>query len=192
MQVGLLGGSFDPIHHGHLLVAQAAVEALALDELWFVPAREQPFKAGTHAAAAAHRAEMVRLAIAGEPHFRLEPVELERPGPSYTVDTLRALGAREPGVAFTLLVGADAAAELELWREAAALPSLARIVVFARAGAPPPASRLVQGSITVPSLEVSATAIRARVAAGRSIRYWVPEAVATYVAAHGLYRNGAG
>ena len=188
--IGLLGGSFDPIHHGHLLVAQAAVEALGLHELWFVPAREQPFKQGRHSAPAAHRARMVELAIAGEPRFRLEPLELERPGPSYTVDTLRLLRAREPGAAFTLLVGADAAAELELWREAAALPELARIVAFARAGAPAPPSALVAESITVPSLDISATAIRGRAAAGRSIRYWVPEDVAEYVAAHGLYRNG--
>ncbi|MCU0620222.1 MAG: nicotinate-nucleotide adenylyltransferase [Gemmatimonadales bacterium] len=190
--IGLLGGSFDPIHHGHLLVAQAAVEALGLDELRFVPAREQPFKAGRHGATAAQRAAMVRLAIDGEPRFRMEPMELERAGPSYTVDTLRALAAREPGAAFTLLVGADAALELALWREAPVLPTLARIVVFARAGSPPPASPLVSGVIAVPSLDVSATAIRERVATGRSIRYWVPDAVAAYVAEHGLYRNGTG
>ena len=188
--IGLLGGSFDPIHHGHLLVAQAAVEALGLAELRFVPAREQPFKRGRHGAEAVDRARMVELAVAGEPRFRVERLELERPGPSYTVDTLRALRAREPGAAFTLLIVADAAAELELWREAAALPALARIVAFARAGAPAPRSALVAETITVPSLEISATAIRDRVAAGRSIRYWVPEAVAEYVAAHGLYRNG--
>jgi nicotinate-nucleotide adenylyltransferase len=188
--IGLLGGSFDPIHHGHLLVAQAAVEQLGLEELRFVPAREQPFKQGRHAATAADRAQMVALAIAGEPRFRLESLELERPGPSYTVDTLRALRRREPGAAFALLVGADTVAELELWREAALLPSLARIVAFARAGAQAPPSALVAETIAVPSLDVSATAIRGRVAAGRSIRYWVPERVAEYVAAHGLYRNG--
>jgi nicotinate-nucleotide adenylyltransferase len=121
----------------------------------------------------------------------VERLELERPGPSYTVDTLRALRAREPGAAFTLLVGADAAAELELWREAAELPSLARIVAFARAGAPASTSALVAETIRVPSLEISATAIRDRAAAGRSIRYWVPDSVAEYVATHGLYRNGA-
>jgi nicotinate-nucleotide adenylyltransferase len=189
--IGLLGGSFDPIHHGHLLVAQAAVEALGLEQLRFVPAREQPFKQGRHGAPAADRARMVELAIEGVPGFRVERLELERPGPSYTVDTLRALRAREPGAAFTLLVGADAAAELELWREAAELPSLARIVAFARAGAPAPTSALVAETIRVPSLEISATAIRDRAAAGRSIRYWVPDSVAEYVATHGLYRNGA-
>jgi nicotinate-nucleotide adenylyltransferase len=189
--IGLLGGSFDPIHHGHLLVAQAAVEALGLEELRFVPANQQPFKLGRHAAPAADRARMVELAIAGEPRFRVERVELERPGPSYTVDTLRALHAREPGAAFTLLIAADAAGELDLWREAAVLPSLARIVAFARAGAPAPASALVAETIRVPSLEISATAIRERVAAGRSIRYWVPDAVADYLAGRGLYRTGS-
>jgi nicotinate-nucleotide adenylyltransferase len=190
--IGLLGGSFDPIHHGHLLVGQAAVEQLGLAELRFVPAGEQPFKRGRHAASAAQRAEMVALAIAGEPRFRLERAEVERTGPSYTVDTLRALRAREPGTEFALLVGADAAAELPLWHEAAALPGLARIVVFERGGEAAPASPLVGGRIAVPALEVSATAIRARAAAGLSIRYWVPDAVAEYVARHGLYRNGAG
>ncbi|HEX5634338.1 MAG TPA: nicotinate-nucleotide adenylyltransferase [Gemmatimonadales bacterium] len=190
--IGLLGGSFDPIHHGHLLVGQAAVEQLGLEELRFMPAGEQPFKRGRHAVAAERRAEMVALAIAGEPRFRLERAEVERPGPSYTVDTLRALRAREPGAEFAVLVGADAAAELPLWHEAAELPRLARIVVFERAGEAAPASPMVTGRIAVPALELSATAIRARVAAGLSIRYWVPDAVADYVAAHGLYRNGAG
>ncbi len=190
--IGLLGGSFDPVHHGHLLAGQAAIEALGLAELRFVVAREQPFKAGRHAAPAGLRARMVELAIAGEPRFRCERVELERPGPSYTVDTLRALRAREPGAAFTLLVGADAARELGAWREAPALPGLARIVVFARAGEAPPASPLVHGTIAVPAVDISASAVRERVRQGRSIRYWVPDAVAACIAEHGLYADGAG
>ncbi|HEU5169880.1 MAG TPA: nicotinate-nucleotide adenylyltransferase [Gemmatimonadales bacterium] len=185
--VGLLGGSFDPIHHGHLLVGLAAVEALGLESLRFVPAREQPFKRGRHEATPEQRAAMVALAIAGEPRFALERTELDRPAPSYTVDTLRALKAREPDTEFVLLVGADAAAELESWREADALPRLARIVAFARAGTPAPASRLLWRTLTVPAIDISATEVRARVRAGAPVRWRVPDAVAGYIAAEGLY-----
>lgn len=185
--VGLLGGSFDPIHHGHLIVGQIAAEALGLDELRFVPAREQPFKQGRHGAPAADRAAMLELAVAGTPGFALERVELDRPGPSYTVDTLTALRARDPAAKLTLLLGADAAAELDVWHRAAELPGLARIVVFSRPGTPIPVSPLIAGTVKVPAIEISATEIRARVRVGRSIRYWVPDAVAEYIVRHRLY-----
>ena len=187
MKIGLFGGSFDPVHHGHLIVGQAAAEALGLDELRFVPAREQPFKLGQHAAPAADRAAMLELAVQGAPRLSVERLELERPGPSYTVDTLRALAARLPGAAFTLLLGADAAAELEAWHEARALPGLARIVVFARGKTAVPASPLIAAAVEVPRIEISATEIRRRVRTGLPIRYWVPDAVARYVAEHRLY-----
>ena len=187
MKIGLFGGSFDPVHHGHLIVGQAAAEALGLDELRFVPAREQPFKLGQHAAPAADRAAMLELAVQGAPRLSVERLELERPGPSYTVDTLRALVARHPGAALTLLLGADAARELEDWHEAGALPGLARIVVFARGSTAVPDSRLIAGVVEVPRIEISATEIRRRVRAGLPIRFWVPDAVAGYVAGHRLY-----
>jgi nicotinate-nucleotide adenylyltransferase len=190
--VGLFGGSFDPIHHGHLLVAQAAAETLGLGEIRFVPAREQPFKAGDHAASAEDRAAMVERAVEGAAGMRLERIELDRVGPSYTVDTLRALHAREPGTSFVLLVGSDAATGLPRWHEAPEVGRLARIVAFGRAGdtggALPPGIEL----ISVPAVEISSTAIRERVRRGQSIRYWVPDAVAEFIAARGLYRDGAG
>ena len=130
---------------------------------------------------------MLDLAVAGEPGFAVERVELDRPGPSYTADTLLALRAREPEADLTLLLGADAAAELGAWHRAAELPGLARIAVFARPGAPVPASPLIAAVVTAPAIEISATEIRRRVRAGRSIRYWVPDAVAEYVARHRLY-----
>jgi nicotinate-nucleotide adenylyltransferase len=187
--IALFGGSFDPIHHGHLLVAQAVVEALGLEELRFVPAGQQPFKAGRHGAPAEHRAAMVELAIAGEPRFALERSEVLRPGPSYTIETLRELAGREPGRELVLVVGADAAAEMPTWREGPAIPGLARVVAFARGGGAVPALPHVWRTVAVPAIEISATEVRRRARAGRSLRYWVPEAVAEHVAAHGLYRT---
>ncbi len=185
--IGLFGGSFDPVHHGHLIVAQVAAETLGLSQVRFVPAREQPFKLGRHGAPAEHRAAMLDLAMAGAPGFVVERVELERPGPSYTVETLRALLAREPGIEIALLLGADAAAELEAWRSAAEIPVLARVVVFARPGTAIPRSPLIARTIQVPAIDISATGIRRRVREGLPIRYWVPDTVAKYIAEHRLY-----
>lgn len=188
--VGLLGGSFDPVHHGHLLVAQAVLEGLGLETVRFVPAREQPFKRGRHGATAEQRAAMVALAIADEPRFALERAELDRPAPSYTVDTLRALKAREPGLELVLLVGADAAGELSSWREAAEIPRLARVATFARPGAPAPEAPGIWRTVAVPAIDISATEVRERVRAGKPIRWFVPDAVARYVVAEGLYLDG--
>lgn len=185
--IGLFGGSFDPIHHGHLLVAQAVCEALDLTELRFVPARESPFKQGRHRTEAETRARMVALAIAGEPRFRLERAELDRPGPSYTIDTLCQLHQREPGQRWALLLGADSARDLPLWREAAALHQLADLVVFARAGTAAPELPWPVRTVTVPAIEISATQIRRRAAAGQSLRYWVPTPVAEVIQQERLY-----
>jgi nicotinate-nucleotide adenylyltransferase len=189
--VGLFGGSFDPVHHGHLIVGQVASETLGLDTLRFVPAREQPFKRGRHAAPPAARAAMLDLAVAGFPGFEVERAELERPAPSYTVETLRLLREREPGIALTLLLGADAAGELAGWREAEEVARLAEIVVFARPGSDVPESPLIRRAIRVPSIDISATEIRRRVRDGRSIRYWVPDEVAEYITRHRLYLDPA-
>ena len=185
--IGLLGGSFDPVHHGHLIVGQVAAEKLRLDELRFVLAREQPFKRGKHHTSAEQRAAMLSLAVAGTPGFAVELSELERPGPSYTVDTLRALRKREPGADFILLLGADAAVDLPAWREVDQIPRLAHVVVFARPGSPAPESPLVSAVVEVPEIDISATEVRNRVRRGQSIRYWVPDAVAEYIKTHRLY-----
>jgi nicotinate-nucleotide adenylyltransferase len=185
--IALFGGSFDPIHHGHLITARAAVEALGLEAVWFVPVREQPFKVGRHGAPAELRARMVALAIAGEPGFALERAEIERPGPSYTIETLRHLQRREPGRSFALLIGADAARDLPQWREAEAVARLARLVVFRRPGTEPPTLPWPCEVIETPAIDISATEIRRRVAARRSIRYWVPDAVARVIETERLY-----
>ena len=183
----LFGGSFDPVHVGHLVVAEAAAEQLGM-AVRFLPAREQPFKGTAHVASAVQRAAMLDLAVAGNPQFKVERIELDLPSPSYTVPTLRALAAREPGNRFVLLLGADAARDLPAWFEVEALPGLADVVAFARAGAEPARHRLVSRVIEVPAVDISATDIRARVGARRSIRYLVPEPVRQYIAEHGLYR----
>ena len=185
--VGLFGGSFDPVHHGHLIVGTVAAEKLQLDSLRFVPAREQPFKVGRHRTSAEHRAAMLSLAIAGMSGFSVERSELERPGPSYTVDTLRHLREREPGAEFVLLLGADAAADLPAWREAGQLRDLARVAVFARPGVPVAKSPWISTVIEVPAIDISATEVRRRVRQGLPVRYWVPDRVAEYITKHRLY-----
>jgi nicotinate-nucleotide adenylyltransferase len=185
--IGLLGGSFDPVHHGHLIVGQVARERLGLEVLRFMPAREQPFKQGRHQASPEDRAAMLSLAIGDTAGFAVELAELNRPGPSYTVDTLEQLRRREPGVEFVLLLGADAAAELPAWHKAHRIPDLARVVVFARSATSVPASATVSSIIEVPAIDISATEIRNRIRRGQSVRYWVPDPVAEYISAHRLY-----
>jgi nicotinate-nucleotide adenylyltransferase len=183
----LFGGSFDPVHLGHLVVAEVVGETLGAT-VRFLPARAQPLKRAAHGATPEQRAHMLELAVAGNPRLAVEPIELTLPAPSYTVRTLAALAAREPGNRFTLLLGADAAHELAAWHDVEALPRLADLVVFTRPGTTPPRHPLIQRVIEVPALAISATLVRDRVRAGRSIRYLVPEAVREYIAAHGLYR----
>jgi nicotinate-nucleotide adenylyltransferase len=185
--IGLLGGSFDPVHHGHLIVGRVASEQLGLASLRFVPAREQPFKQGRHGSSAEHRAAMLSLAISGTAGFELELCELERPGPSYTVHTLEEVRRRQPEPELVLLLGADAAADLPAWHQANRVAGLARIVVFARPGSAVPRSPFIAQVIEVPAIDISATEVRRRVRQGLPIRYWVPDPVAEYIARHQLY-----
>jgi nicotinate-nucleotide adenylyltransferase len=184
--IGLLGGSFDPIHNGHLSTAHSLLNQLRLSEIRFVVAREQPLKKG-HGASAEHRARMVQLAIQDMAGFVCETIELSRPEPSYTVDTLRALKAREPEEEWVVLLGSDAARDLDRWREAAEVARLARVVVFGRAGEPIAESPLISATATVPAVEISATEVRNRVREGRPIERLVPPAVARYILQNRLY-----
>lgn len=185
MHVGVFGGSFDPVHHGHLIVAMEASRALGLDEVRFVPAREQPFKRGGAAAGPADRLAMLRLACTDVPEFVVDPRECERPGPSYTVDTLQSLQADRPDDTLSLLIGSDAAVDFPAWRAASTIRELATVVVLARPGVPTPPG--FDRTVAVPAIDISATAIRARVRAGESIRFLVPDAVERYIAEHRLY-----
>jgi len=182
VRVGVFGGSFDPIHHGHLIAAAALAETLELDEVRLVIAARQPLKAAGHAATGEQRAAMVELALRGDPRLRADRRELAREGPSFMVDTLRSLRAERPDDTLVLLLGADAAAGLDHWREPDAIWALCQVEAFAREG-------IGEAGIQVPRVDISSTAIRARVRAGRSIRYWVPERVAEFIVAHRLYRE---
>jgi nicotinate-nucleotide adenylyltransferase len=185
---GVLGGSFDPVHHGHLIAADRAAEALGLDRVLFVPCARQPLKPRGPVAPPEDRRAMLALALAGHPRFVLEPMELERPAPSFTVDTLRALRERQPRERFVLILGADAASQLPRWRAADEVARLAEIAVLTRPGVPEVASAFVAHFVAMPAIEISASEIRARCLAGKSIRYLVPDAVAEYIGRQRLYQ----
>ncbi|MHB1071084.1 MAG: nicotinate-nucleotide adenylyltransferase [Gemmatimonadaceae bacterium] len=187
MRIGILGGTFDPPHLGHWLAAVGAAEALAMDEVVWVPAAQQPLKTGVSSTEAVHRLAMARLAVQGDGRFRVDSLEMERGGVSFMVDTLRVYRERHPDAALFLLLGSDAAAALPKWREPEVIRVLAEIVVLTRGGV---AVELPTGVRALPTrrVDLSATEIRERVAAGRSIRGFVPDAVAAYIATHGLYR----
>lgn len=189
-RLGIFGGTFDPPHTGHLLLALDALDHLALDQLVLVPAARQPLKAGVAMTAPEHRLAMTERLAAADSRLRVDGSEVARGGLSYTVDTVRALRAAHPDAELILLMGADTAATLPQWREPEALALLVQVAVAGR-GADPvqlPAGFRAQ-PFPMRRVDVSATEIRARVRAGRSIRGFVPDAVAEYIAAHGLYRN---
>lgn len=190
-RVGLMGGTFDPIHVGHLAIAVEARRALGLDEVVFVPAGRPWQKAAV--APAADRLAMTHLAVDGVEGCRVSAIEVDREGPTYTVDTLRALHAEDPEAEVWLLLGADALAGLESWREPDEIARLARIAVAARSGNAPRADA-VGAAVTVLQLEpveVSSREIRARLARGESVQGLVPAEVEAYIRAHGLYGAGA-
>ena len=179
MKIGIYGGSFNPVHRGHLLVAQAAAEELALDRIFFVPAAQSPFKPDQPPAPDAVRLQLLRLALAGKTNYEVDDQEIRRSGVSFTVDTLRAYVKNFPAVKLFYLIGADNAAKLNEWREAAELAQLAEFVAIPRPdGAtpvfPPPfRGRILHGF----PFAVSSSEIRARVKAGLSIENLVPTAV---------------
>ena len=183
-----MGGTFDPIHLGHLRAAENAREGLGLDEVRFLPAQVPPHRAAP-ASSARDRYAMVALATALNPHFVADDLELRREGPSYTVDTLARLRDERPADAVVLIVGSDTFPELPTWKDHDRLLEMCTIAVVTRPedgraeGDPPPAGR-----VPGPGLAVSATDIRRRVKEGLSIRYLVPETVADYIAKRGLYR----
>ena len=190
MKLGIYGGSFDPVHLGHLLVAQAAIEELGLDRLYFIPAAQSPFKPENKPAPDAARLQMLRLALAGHTNCEIDTQEIRRGGISYTVDTLRDYARRFPGAELFYLIGADHVAKLNEWREPAELARLAEFVVIPRPGGNPatfPAPFRGQRLRGFP-FAVSSSEIRARVKAGLSLENLVPAAVAEAIRNGKLYR----
>ena len=184
-KIGIFGGTFDPIHHAHLILARDALEQLQLDSVIFVPAAISPHKLGRIPAAAEIRLEMLRAAIEGEPYFCLDSMELERPAPSYTVDTMEALKRREPGAEFVLLIGEDNVSRLATWHRFSDLSKMVQFAVLDRTGLKTTHSYPVVRR----HLDISATDIRNRVARGQSIRYLVPPVVEKIIRERQLYRE---
>jgi nicotinate-nucleotide adenylyltransferase len=216
-RLGVFGGTFDPIHVAHLRCAEEAREQLGLDRVLFIPSASPPHKGGRAVASARDRLAMVRRAVARNPGFEVSPMELERRGRSYTVDTLRVLRERLPDTRLVLLLGLDAFREIGTWKEYEALFVLADMAVFSRPGHRSSNLRALlpiaaRGSfcysrsrrrlehrsgnqvifLDVTALDISATAIRRRAAQGRTIRYLVPPGVERYVSEHRLYARGSG
>jgi nicotinate-nucleotide adenylyltransferase len=188
-KIGLFGGSFDPVHLGHLLVAQAACEEAGLDRLFFIPAAQSPFKPDSAPASAAERLRLLRLALAGQSHYEIDEQELKRGGISYTIDTVRDYARRFPQAKFFYLIGADHAPSLPKWREAEELAGLVEFLAIPRPGqadavfAPPFRGRTLKGW----PLDVSASQIRERVKARRRIDHLTPPAVAEAIHNYHLY-----
>lgn len=197
MRLGLFGGTFDPIHLGHLILAEQCREACRLDRVWFVVAGEPPHKRGDRTPAH-HRLEMVRIAIAGHPTFEVSEIETSRPGPHYSVDTLETIRRQRPNDELYFLIGADSLVDLPLWREPDRIARMATLVVVNRPGIEVadlsqvpdlgPGTQPVQFA-TVPPIGIASSDLRQRFAEGRSVRYMIPRGVEAYIDAHGLYRN---
>jgi len=200
MRLGLFGGSFDPVHLAHLLLAECCREQARLDQVLFLPAAVPPHKRDVTLAPAEHRLEMLRLAVGGHPALAVSRYEIDRGGVSYTVDTLAHFREEDPTGELFLLLGADMLADLPHWREAARVCELAVPLVVHRPGAPEPAFKDLSSlasdarialfrehQVEMPPMGLSGTEIRRRVASGWSIRYRVPRAVEKYIHAHGLY-----
>jgi nicotinate-nucleotide adenylyltransferase len=196
-RIGILGGTFDPIHYGHLAIAEEARASMQLDQVLLVPAGHQPLKHGRHAATPQQRLEMARLACAPNPALSVSAIEVERPGPSYTVTTLEQLAGQTSAALFFLL-GADALADLYRWRAADRILELAQIVGITRPGYSPDLSGLraalptIESRLTLvegPRLEIASSDLRRRLAERRPIRYLTPDPVVEYIEEHGLYRQ---
>jgi len=200
MRLGIFGGTFDPVHNGHLLLAEQCREQCRLDQVWFIPAGVPPHKLTRTLAAGKARAEMLELAVAGHDSLHVDRRELERSDPCYTVETLAAIKAEDPTRKLFFLMGADSLAEFSTWREPGRVVELAELAVVNRGGAAPPdlgPLRALLGDalvsrihfVTMTGMDVSSSDIRRRISEGKSIRYMVPRAVECYIETHGLYRK---
>jgi nicotinate-nucleotide adenylyltransferase len=185
MRVGVFGGTFDPVHVGHLAIAHAALESLPLDRVVFVIARRSPLKERGPVAGEADRLQMLELAVADEPRFAVSRAELDREGPSYTVDTLERLSGPDD---LFLILGSDAIADFPRWKDPERIAKLATLVVAERPGAPERMGDAPIVRFDAPRLDISSRELRARAARGLSLRYLVPDPAWRHIEARGLYR----
>jgi nicotinate-nucleotide adenylyltransferase len=201
MRIGIFGGTFDPVHYGHLIVAEQAREQASLDQVWFVPSARPPHKADQPISPFDRRAEMLSLAIAGqEDRFRIEPMEKDRPGPSFTADTLDELDARHPDTEWFLILGADSVKDVPTWRDPMRIIDRATILAAARPGAPlwtaadlaaglgTDAGRVRLQVINSPQVDIASRDLRRRAAEGRSLLFQVPHSVRVYIREKRLYQ----
>lgn len=191
-RIGILGGTFDPVHLGHLIIAQEALAQCCLDRVLFVPSADPPHKNAADVAPAEARSRMVALAVDGQPRFELCRIELDRTGKSYTVETLRQLrGKLGSATEFYLIIGADNAPEMSTWCDPHGVLDLAHVTVMGRPGfLPDEVDRRIAARmrfLETPLIEISSTQIRSRIRTGKPIRYWVPDKVVRYIEAHRLY-----
>ena len=201
MRLGIFGGTFDPVHFGHLALAEECLAAANLDELWLVPAASPPHKGGKKLSRFDQRKEMLELAIAGNEKFKVEPMEADRPGPSFTIDTLEEIQKRKPNDELFLIIGGDSALEFSTWKDPAKIASLATIIVRIRPGFIMPTEQefisqlgkelgvlpkviFVSGP---PYLDVSSSLLKERVSNNKSVRYLLPRAVEVYIQQKKLY-----
>ncbi len=201
-RVAVFGGTFDPVHLGHLIVAEQCREQAGMDQVWFVPAARPPHKQERAVTPFAQRVEMLALAVAGNPAFHVSEIEKDRPGPSYTADTLAAISQDHAELDLSFILGSDSLPDLPLWRDPLRILELARLLVVARPGWPVGSLQDVMAGIgcrdvraqivQVPLIDIASRDLRRRVARGRGIRYLVPRAVEVYIREKQLYRGGAG
>jgi nicotinate-nucleotide adenylyltransferase len=187
VRIGVLGGSFDPVTRAHVLVAEAAADALRLDRVLLIPAARQPFKPEGPEADPDDRVAMLALAVADHARLAVDCREIERGGPSYTIETVENLRHDFPDDELFLLVGADVAREFGMWRDASRIGEFVQVVALTRAGEAPPDSPHISQTISVPPLDVSASGVREAVRQGRKFEDLVPPKVAEYIRGHKLY-----
>ena len=197
-RLGVFGGTFDPIHYGHLIAAAELRHALRIDRVLFVPAPRPPHKANEVVGSDSQRLAMVEIAIAGEPGFEVSRVEFDRSGPSYTVDTLAEIALTHPGASLHLFLGEDALRDLPTWREPVRILDLAHLAVATRPRSALDLNALVRALpeaservtlVPTPSIGISATDLRSRVQQGRPVRFQTPDSVISFIRDHGLYRD---
>jgi nicotinate-nucleotide adenylyltransferase len=202
MRLGIFGGSFDPVHYGHLLLAESCREQAQLDKVWFVPNALSPFKREHPPAAAKHRLEMLQLAIGGHEAFHVSTIEIDRGDVSYTVETLEQIAAQQPHATLFLLLGADSLVDFPQWREPERICALAQLLVVRRHGSPEPDYKMLaslvspqqlrqiqDSAVDMPLIDLSATDLRRRAAAQHSLRYRTPRAVEKYIETQRLYQS---